>query len=126
MEVHESLLDFLELIGEMIFSNRTKYKYDNFYFFTECVKEIINFIKFDAKLGKEKILKNLGIFERILKIVKITISHISMFQPDPLNCVNCIIDKIRIIKSEQILVDLINGYFFKDGNLDVARDESIK
>jgi len=40
--IKEDLFNFLEVISEFLFSNYHKYKYDNYYFFTECINAILD------------------------------------------------------------------------------------
>jgi hypothetical protein len=55
-DVQDALFDFLELISEMLFSNQKTYQFDNFYFFTECLNEIINRVSFDKTDDHQVIL----------------------------------------------------------------------
>ena len=42
MIIKEDLFNFLEIVAEILFSSYYQYKYDNFYFFTECINEILD------------------------------------------------------------------------------------
>jgi hypothetical protein len=63
-----------------------------------------------------------------MAISKKSINNISMYQPDFLNCVEKIIEKIKFIKCDQNLNQILNGYFFKDGveGICVQREPGIK
>jgi hypothetical protein len=52
-----------------------------------------------------------------MKIAQKTIPHISMLQPDPLNCVERIISKIREIKQNKQLYEVLKEYFYDRHNL---------
>lgn len=122
-ETNSSLYDFLELISEMLFSTRNKYKFDNFYFYTECLNEIIFKLNFDKEKDEDKLNHNLFVFERVMRLVRRTISSVSMTQPDPLNCIENVIDNLRIIKNDQTMNSMITDYFFKGHNLEIERSD---
>jgi hypothetical protein len=44
--IKEDLYNFLDVISEFLFSNYYKYKYDNYYFFTECINAILSTFEF--------------------------------------------------------------------------------
>lgn len=51
-----------------------------------------------------------------MKIAQRTITQISMLQPDPLNCVERIIKKIREIKENAKLNKILIEYFYERDN----------
>lgn len=40
--VKEDLFNFLDIIGEFLFSDYYEYKFDNYYFFTECINAVLD------------------------------------------------------------------------------------
>jgi len=46
INIKEDLFNFLEVISEFLFSNYFKYKYDNYYFFTESINAILAMFEF--------------------------------------------------------------------------------
>jgi hypothetical protein len=122
-ETNSSLYDFLELISEMLFSTNNTYKFDNFYFYTECLNEILFKLNFDNEKNEIKLEESLAVFERVMRLVRRTISCVSMTQPDPLNCIENVIYNLRIIKNDQTMNSMITDYFFKGHNLEIERPE---
>lgn len=53
----EILFDYLELISEMLFNSNGKYQFDNFYFLTETLNDIIEKISFDQSEEEESLVK---------------------------------------------------------------------
>jgi hypothetical protein len=51
-EIKETLFDFMELIGEILFNE--EYKFDNYYFYSEVLNEILEKLDFDAKKHNSK------------------------------------------------------------------------
>jgi hypothetical protein len=58
-EEKETLFDYLELISEMLFNTNEKYQFDNFYFLTDTLNDIIELIKFEEEEDEESIVKNI-------------------------------------------------------------------
>ncbi len=59
-----------------------------------------------------------------MKIAQRTISKISMLQPDPLNCVERIIKKIREIKENKLMNKILIDYLYDRRNLPGIRNVS--
>jgi hypothetical protein len=66
-------------------------------------------------------MENLDDLTRILKITQKSVSNISMLQPDALNCVEKIMEKIKIIKANKNLDRLLNSYFFQAGKVRIVK-----
>jgi len=59
--IKEDLFNFLDVISEFLFSNYYRYKYDNYYFFTECINAILSTFEFSNNtqvINKLKYNKN--------------------------------------------------------------------
>ena len=123
--VHDNLFDFMERISEMLYNDNHGYKYDNFYFFCEVLNDIQDKIDFENNANNDDNIKNLSYLSRIMKICQKSLQYISMAQPDPLNCVEKIVDKIRVIKNDPKLYKMINDQFFEDQVLNIKLTQPI-
>ena len=131
IDIKDNLMDFLDSIAEMLFRCDIEYKYDNYYFFCDCLIKILDLVHFDnlfiynelndkEELDRELIDSHFSVIERVMKICKRTIKFISMNQPEALDCVEKIVEKIRFMKNDQNLQNMFNNYFFDPDDMKVV------
>ena len=119
INVYEQLFYFFERMVEMVFD--LDYKYDNFYFLSECLCFVIshleNYFNKPHKRNKEKDIIKIHILGKVFKFAKKLISTITIYQNDFINLIDRIQRFIEKVNNDENYFDIpqiLENYFLQN------------
>ena len=111
----DALFDFLERVNEMLYT--TTYKFDNYYFFSECLCFIVNYVMeyfMHRERTMEKDVKNLTYIGKVMQLAVNAVNNISTQQNDFVNVIDSIQRFICYVKNTFAMKnvrEMLSGYF---------------
>ena len=111
----DALFDFLERVNEMLYT--TTYKFDNYYFFSECLCFIVNYVMeyfMHRERTVEKDVKNLTYIGKVMQLAVNAVNNISTQQNDFVNVIDSIQRFICYVKDTFAMKnvrEMLSGYF---------------
>lgn len=119
IDAGDALFDFLERMCEMMFTST--YKFDNFYFFSECLCFIISYVEdyfMKESQSEEQDLIKLGYLGKVFKLATKCITKISISRPDFINVLDSIQHLTQLVRENDNMgriATMLNS-FFSDQN----------
>jgi hypothetical protein len=125
-DIKDILFNFLDIVCVSLFSDHVCYKFDNYNFFSECIMAIVDKATFSDSYSSNENLNSLEILAKAMSLCHRPMRMTNLMNNDILDAIEVIIDKLKVIKKNKTVHNMVVEYFFKDNQMFTSKRQENK